>query len=63
MGHQRDESWRESLAKEDWPLFNTLRDWRAECAKAEGIPPYVICNNRQDRGRESAAHPAYSGVS
>ena len=46
-GRQRDESWRELLAKEDWPLFNTLRDWRAERAKADGIPPYVISNNRQ----------------
>jgi len=46
-GRQRDESWREHLAKEDWPLFNTLRDWRAERAKAAGVPPYVICNNRQ----------------
>jgi ATP-dependent DNA helicase RecQ len=46
-GRQRDESWRQTLAKEDWPLFNSLRDWRAERAKADGIPPYVICNNRQ----------------
>jgi ATP-dependent DNA helicase RecQ len=46
-GRQRDESWRQTLAQEDWPLFNTLRDWRAERAKADGIPPYVICNNRQ----------------
>jgi len=46
-GRQRDESWRETLPKEDWPLFNTLRDWRSERAKADGIPPYVICNNRQ----------------
>jgi hypothetical protein len=48
-GRQRDDSWRESLAKEDWPLSNSLRDWRAERAKADGIPPYVICNNRQLR--------------
>ena len=46
-GRQRDESWRETLAKEHWPLFNTLRDWRGERAKREGIPSYVICNNRQ----------------
>jgi superfamily II DNA helicase RecQ len=46
-GRQRDESWRESLAKEDWPLFNRLREWRAERAKADGVPPYVISNNRQ----------------
>jgi len=44
---KRDESWRDALGKADWPLFNRLRDWRGERAKAEGIPPYVICNNRQ----------------
>jgi superfamily II DNA helicase RecQ len=46
-GPQRDESWRASLSEADWPLFNTLRGWRGERAKQEGIPPYVICNNRQ----------------
>ena len=35
------------MAEADWPLFNTLRDWRGERCKAEGIPPYVICNNQQ----------------
>ena len=44
---RRDESWRELLSKADWPLFNTLREWRAERAKADGVPPYVIANNRQ----------------
>lgn len=43
----RDESWRETVDKADWPLFNTLRDWRGEQARAAGIPSYVICNNRQ----------------
>lgn len=47
QGRLRDESWRNELAKEHWPLFNTLRDWRGERAKREGIPSYVICNNRQ----------------
>ncbi|NCA72187.1 MAG: hypothetical protein EOM91_19350 [Sphingobacteriia bacterium] len=28
-------------------MFNRLREWRGERAKAESIPPYVICNNRQ----------------
>jgi ATP-dependent DNA helicase RecQ len=28
-------------------LFNTLRQWRAARAKAEGIPSYQIANNRQ----------------
>jgi ATP-dependent DNA helicase RecQ len=44
---RRDESWRDALEKADWPLFNRLREWRDERSKAEGIPPYVICNNRQ----------------
>jgi superfamily II DNA helicase RecQ len=43
----RDESWRDALDKADWPLFNRAREWRSERAKAGGIPPYVICNNRQ----------------
>ncbi len=44
---RRDDSWRDLLTEDDWPLFNTLRSWRGEHAKKEGIPPYVICNNRQ----------------
>jgi superfamily II DNA helicase RecQ len=44
---ERDETWRDALDKADWPLFNTLRDWRGEQARANGIPSYVICNNRQ----------------
>ena len=43
----RDESWRTLLSDEQMPLFDTLRSWRAEQSKQEGIPPYVICNNRQ----------------
>lgn len=43
----RDDSWRELLTDADWPLFDTLRAWRVERAKREGVPPYVICNNRQ----------------
>jgi superfamily II DNA helicase RecQ len=41
------EKWRELLEEADWPLFNTLRDWRNNLAREEGIPPYVICTNRQ----------------
>jgi superfamily II DNA helicase RecQ len=29
------------------PLFNALRDWCAERSKRDGVPPYVICTNRQ----------------
>ena len=44
---KRDESWRQILTEADWPLFNTLRAWRMEQSRQVGIPPYVICNNRQ----------------
>ena len=41
------EDWRKELSDEDWPLFNALREWRSERAKADGVPPYVIATNRQ----------------
>ena len=41
------DAWRDLLEPADWPLFNTLREWRGQKAKDEGIPPYVICTNRQ----------------
>ncbi len=28
-------------------LFQTLRAWRAERARAEGVPPYIVFNNRE----------------
>jgi superfamily II DNA helicase RecQ len=43
----RKEKWRGLLVEDDWPLFNTLRDWRNGQAREEGIPPYVICSNVQ----------------
>jgi ATP-dependent DNA helicase RecQ len=44
---RRDETWREEVAEADWPLFNTLRDWRSARSKRDGVPPYVICTNKQ----------------
>ena len=43
----RDASWRALVSEEDLPLFNALRDWRAERAKRDGVPPYLVCTNRQ----------------
>lgn len=43
----RDESYKELLSGNDWPLFKVLKEWRAERCKQEGIPPYIICNNTQ----------------
>ncbi len=44
---KRDESWREILEDGDMPLFNSLRDWRNEQGKKEGLPPYIMFTNRQ----------------
>jgi len=41
------EKWRELLTPADLPLFNTLREWRRERAHRDGVPPYVICTNKQ----------------
>ena len=48
--NKRDESWHALLSDKDMPLFDTLRSWRSERCKKEGIPPYVICNNKQLAG-------------
>lgn len=42
-----DDAWRKLLTPETTPLFNSLREWRAERSKAEGVPPYFICTNKQ----------------
>ena len=46
-GKGREESWRTLVSAADLPLFNTLREWRAERARREGIPPYIIFTNKQ----------------
>ena len=43
----RNASWRKQVSDADLPLFNALREWRAERAKRDGVPPYIICTNRQ----------------
>ena len=40
-------SWRPPVPEADLPLWNALRDWRAERAKRDGVPTYVIASNRQ----------------
>jgi len=44
--HQPEPSWRALVTPEEVPLFNTLRDWRLERSKQEGVPPYVVCTNK-----------------
>jgi superfamily II DNA helicase RecQ len=44
---KRDETYKDLLSENDWPLFKRLREWRGETSKAEGIPPYIICDNIQ----------------
>lgn len=44
---REEEDWRKMLSEEQMGLFNLLRDWRSKRCKKEGVPPYVILNNRQ----------------
>lgn len=46
-GKGRKENWRNLIGDGDLPLFNTLRNWRSERCKKDGVPPYVICTNEQ----------------
>ncbi len=46
--HQaKDESWKKIIKEDEMPLFNTLRQWRSEKSKKDGVPPYIILNNKQ----------------
>ena len=38
---------RKELDESEKKLYDTLRNWRAAKAKQEGIPPYIIANNKQ----------------
>ena len=39
--------WRAELEEMDRKVYDELRTWRNRTAKREGMPPYVIFNNRQ----------------
>jgi superfamily II DNA helicase RecQ len=41
------EKWRELLQPGDEPTFESLRAWRRERARRDGVPPYVVATNRQ----------------
>lgn len=47
ISSKKDDSWRELIGESDVPLFNSLRDYRSERCKKDGVPPYIICTNRQ----------------
>ncbi len=55
-------SWRDLVTAEALPLFNTLRDWRAERGKRDGVPPYVVCTNRQFAAMVQARPQSLSGL-
>lgn len=44
---KKDDSYKDILTEKDWPLFKVLKEWRGETSKKEGVPPYIICTNRQ----------------
>jgi len=43
----REPDARRDLAKADVPLYEALREWRSLRAAHDGVPPYLIFNNRQ----------------
>lgn len=47
MKKTSEEDWRKMLSEEQMGLFNLLRDWRSQRCKKEGVPPYIVLNNRQ----------------
>lgn len=59
---KEDTSWRQWVNEADVPLFNALRDWRAERSKQEGVPPYVICTNRQFAAMLQARPPSLTAL-
>lgn len=55
---QRHSSWHDLVTDEHVPLFNTLRDWRLERSKQEGVPLYVLCTNKVLGAIVKARHQA-----
>ena len=47
--------WHDLLDPTARPLFQTLRDWRRERSKQDGVPPYVICTDRILAGNRPTA--------
>ena len=44
---KKDDTYKKLLSENDWPLYNRLREWRAERSKEAGVPPYIIFTNIQ----------------
>jgi superfamily II DNA helicase RecQ len=42
-----DDSYKNYLHDEDWPLFKALKEWRNAYAKKKGVPPYILFDNTQ----------------
>jgi len=42
-----NESYKDIMTEQDWPLFKSLREWRGETSKKEGVPPYILFTNLQ----------------
>ncbi len=43
---RRDPDFRSILREGDWPDFTAHKAWRAERARRDGVPPYVVATNR-----------------
>lgn len=45
--NRNDIDWRVQVVEAEIPLFDALRDWRAERARRDGVAPDMICTNQQ----------------
>ena len=43
----KDESWKELINKSNEAIFNSLRSWRYERSKKDGVPSYIVFTNKQ----------------
>ena len=46
-GKEKTEDWKSTLSESDYSLFNSIRTWRNETCREEGIPPYLLGTNQQ----------------
>ena len=47
MDKKKIKEWRNILDDQEKTVYDALKKWRAEQAKQDGVPLYVICKNQQ----------------
>jgi len=47
VAKRQNQSYKDIMTEQDWPLFEALRKWRGETSRKEGVPPYILFTNLQ----------------